>query len=597
MTPEQPSVRLDELLAHAGWVRGLAGSLVRDPAAADDLAQETLVAAWKRPPSADRPVRPWLAGVVRNLARQWWRGEGRRQRREASAAENERPLPGPDELASRLETQQRLAALVAELDEPLRGTVILRYYESLSSAEIARRQGVPAGTVRWRLKKAMDLLRERLDREHDGDRAAWIALVAPLAEGLGAPPLTGTAPSPAASATAAGVTGGLLAMATTTKLAIGGAVVVLAAVGMMTVSSPDVEDDGAGAAMEVAETDPVDLRGKIAEDPAVVEESADAATAAPEVEATETADAALEPVRLRARFVDEEGRTLAGAWLRSRTKSIALQAKGDSEGVVSIDVTVPEKVCTLYLEAGGLARATTQLAETTVAGANLDLGDITLVPGGTVSGRVVDGNGDAVPDAWVGVSHRDFAAVDAHNGRLRGFDNLVGGAHAFSDAVGVFRLEGAPAGLQRLWAGKDGWRAAPADAVEVRAGEETVDIVVTLGREMPADFVDVRVVDPSGAPVPHADLRFKVKGENFTQSSSNVTDEQGRFRVPLHMPGTVSVSASHPDDTWGPAGEEDIEPSSEEVVLRLVEPRYMSMNVRTPSGEPIMDVMHNVVVD
>ena len=46
-----------------------------------------------------------------------------------------------------------------ELDEPYRTTLLLRYGEMLSSVEIARRQQVPAGTVRWRLKSAVDRLR------------------------------------------------------------------------------------------------------------------------------------------------------------------------------------------------------------------------------------------------------------------------------------------------------------------------------------------------------------------------------------------------------------------------------------------------------
>ena len=48
MSEHAPNVRIDDLLAHAGWVRGLALSLVRDPGAADDLVQETWLAAMRR---------------------------------------------------------------------------------------------------------------------------------------------------------------------------------------------------------------------------------------------------------------------------------------------------------------------------------------------------------------------------------------------------------------------------------------------------------------------------------------------------------------------------------------------------------------------
>jgi DNA-directed RNA polymerase specialized sigma24 family protein len=52
MTPPPDT---EALLAHAGWVRGLALQLVRDAAEAEDLAQDTLVAALEHPPQ--RPSR------------------------------------------------------------------------------------------------------------------------------------------------------------------------------------------------------------------------------------------------------------------------------------------------------------------------------------------------------------------------------------------------------------------------------------------------------------------------------------------------------------------------------------------------------------
>ena len=70
MDADPRSVSVDELLVHAGWIRGLASRLVKDTAAADDLVQRTWLAAMKRPPAAGRPVRAWLATVLRNLLRQ-----------------------------------------------------------------------------------------------------------------------------------------------------------------------------------------------------------------------------------------------------------------------------------------------------------------------------------------------------------------------------------------------------------------------------------------------------------------------------------------------------------------------------------------------
>src|SRR5262245_60908672 len=141
------------LLEHSTWVRRLAGSLVRDDALAEDLTQEAWLAALRHPPTAGLPARPWLAQVLRNLVRMHVRGS-RRQKERESRTDSPPDAQGlaPEQLVERVELQRLLAGLVVELEEPLRSTVLLRYYEGLDSSEIAARQGVPAGTVRWRLK-------------------------------------------------------------------------------------------------------------------------------------------------------------------------------------------------------------------------------------------------------------------------------------------------------------------------------------------------------------------------------------------------------------------------------------------------------------
>lgn len=176
---------LATLLQHSGWVRHLAGSLLRNDALADDLAQETWVAALAHPPTPGLPVRPWLAQVLRNLIRMRFRSERRRQGRETQEGEGAlgsgRHLDSPEQLVARVDLQRLLGDHVLALPEPFRSTLLLRFYEGLSAAEIAARQEVPAGTVRWRLKTGLDRLRESLDRAHHGDRRAWQSLVAPLA--------------------------------------------------------------------------------------------------------------------------------------------------------------------------------------------------------------------------------------------------------------------------------------------------------------------------------------------------------------------------------------------------------------------------------
>jgi RNA polymerase sigma-70 factor (ECF subfamily) len=181
------------LLEHSTWVRRLARTLVRDEALADDLAQETWLVALRHPPEDGRPPRPWLSEVMRNLVRMRVRGERRRAAREqAMQAESESQVDAR-QLVEQVETQRMLAGLVVTLEEPYRTTILLRYHEGLSAADIAARQKVPPGTVRWRLKQGLDRLRVELDQRHGGERARWQLAMAPLAKipsGSGAAAMT-----------------------------------------------------------------------------------------------------------------------------------------------------------------------------------------------------------------------------------------------------------------------------------------------------------------------------------------------------------------------------------------------------------------------
>src|SRR5262245_25160389 len=75
-----PEHRIESLLLHDGFVRALARSLLADRHAADDVAQETWVAALERGDAAASLPR-WLAGVVKHLAGKVRRSEHRRERR------------------------------------------------------------------------------------------------------------------------------------------------------------------------------------------------------------------------------------------------------------------------------------------------------------------------------------------------------------------------------------------------------------------------------------------------------------------------------------------------------------------------------------
>ena len=210
----QPGFTLDakRLGRHARALRRLAFALVRDDDQAEDLVQETWMATLRSPPDPDRPLRPWLFEVLRNLARAGHRADTRRRRREqAFTAEAEAEAPSPEPALSRAQLARQVAELVMALDEPLRSTVILRYVEGRSAIDIARDQNIPAATVRSRALDGLQRIRAELDRRHGGDRRAWRLALLPLAGSGGSP---GLARSPLTAATGplgAGLTAAVLA--------------------------------------------------------------------------------------------------------------------------------------------------------------------------------------------------------------------------------------------------------------------------------------------------------------------------------------------------------------------------------------------------
>lgn len=165
---------LGQLEGSLEGLRALARSLVHGDADADDLLQDAAVAALEHPPRNDDDetgragsVRGWLAAVVRNRWRMDRRSAARRAAREQVAALEHASGTGAGTAEAGLDRAralERLSAALVALDEPFRTTVIRRYLDGQTAAQIARALGVPAGTVRWRLKTGLARLRAHLDQ-------------------------------------------------------------------------------------------------------------------------------------------------------------------------------------------------------------------------------------------------------------------------------------------------------------------------------------------------------------------------------------------------------------------------------------------------
>jgi RNA polymerase sigma-70 factor, ECF subfamily len=135
--------------------------IVHDSAAAEDIAQEAMLAAVRALDGFDRrrPFRPWLHRIVVNRSLDWLRTRQRRPEVSGElAAGAEAPAPG-DEMSADLMTALRA------LDPDQRALVVLRHVLGYRSSELARMLGLPPATVRTRLARALDKLRSLLEGE------------------------------------------------------------------------------------------------------------------------------------------------------------------------------------------------------------------------------------------------------------------------------------------------------------------------------------------------------------------------------------------------------------------------------------------------
>ena len=135
--------------------------------AAEDLASATFATAyanWERFDQA-RPVRPWLYGIAANLVRHHWRAERRMLR--AYERTGVDPLLGSDdESISRVDASARLrqlAAALAALGPQEREILLLHAWAELSDSEIAAALALPVGTVKSRLHRTREQLRNRAE--------------------------------------------------------------------------------------------------------------------------------------------------------------------------------------------------------------------------------------------------------------------------------------------------------------------------------------------------------------------------------------------------------------------------------------------------
>lgn len=498
----------EALLAEADWLRRLARGLVRDAHAAAEIEQETWLAALRaRPAARAAELRAWLTVVARNFARRARRDAALRGTHEPRGAREER-REGPDEFVARVELQRRLAEELLALDEASRGVLVLRYFDELSSVEIAERLSITHDAARQRLARALAKLRERLDRGNAGGRAGWMAALLPLAHGP-----------------KAAIPGGLILMGTKTKLV---AALALAALAIWIWKGPLSPGPQQPEPPKIAGGTPDAPSGH--EPPAEPVSALDAAasTAREPVLVPTPESRAADPAPqnvLRGIVLDPTDRPVEGARIvasssvsydyqtldlviagRSQT---AGEARSGADGRFELTLD-PARAYQLAVDRRGFAQATLgrrRTGETVV---------VHLPHAAAIEGRVTQGAANA-PIA--GASVRCF---------LRGNDSRDGARFeqsTLTDAQGHYLIDTLPPGILFLEVHASGWPSPGWIEVHPEAGR-------TITRDVHVDattWYTGRVLDArTRAPIEGAQL-----GTIWVLKNTVRSDAAGAFRLPL----------------------------------------------------------------
>jgi len=157
----------EERLAECGPLAyRVARGVLRNSAEAEDVAQESLLRAYRRfDRLRDRTVfRAWLVRIVYRLSLDRVRAAKRREERETlwSAPERQPSTPTAEDLAASSEFQAHLDRALDELPEKLRLVLLLAAMEGHTIDEIAALLAIPVGTVKSRIFVARKQLAEKL---------------------------------------------------------------------------------------------------------------------------------------------------------------------------------------------------------------------------------------------------------------------------------------------------------------------------------------------------------------------------------------------------------------------------------------------------
>ncbi len=135
-----------------------------DAALAEELAQDVMVTVWHKSAQFD-PARAslstWIFTIARNRRIDYFRRARRPEPEDLDWGASEEPDAA--DIYQTAEETRRLGAALSTLPEPQRALIERAYYGDLSHSEIAAQTGLPLGTIKSRIRLALERLRQNMN--------------------------------------------------------------------------------------------------------------------------------------------------------------------------------------------------------------------------------------------------------------------------------------------------------------------------------------------------------------------------------------------------------------------------------------------------
>ncbi|MEM9379980.1 MAG: sigma-70 family RNA polymerase sigma factor [Planctomycetota bacterium] len=497
----------DEWIAeHGRFLRRVARALLTDETLVDDAVQD----AWVEALAVAPPRNPggWLVHVTRRMAARARRTAADRRGREQVVARPE-SLPATDAVVAQAEIVRRVAALVSELPDPFRQTLLLRFWEGLPPRVVAARLRVPVATVRSRTRRALERLRADLNASRGSEPTDWRESLAVLA----GPAALGLHPRSAPVVHVLGAT----AMKSK-HLVLLLMVLLVATIGVLI-----VEVDRSGSAGEPSDGPVVERPVQLARAPAPVIATGPTAARSPLNPEPGAVAATARPFFLvRVVDLDDAPVPRAHVFAGDDPDSMHLVGATDEEGRLAVDRTAGPRW--VAASEGSWARSPffpAPPAEGSTITLQLALRGVPLEV------RVTREDGDPVEGARVRAGREeevDYRLPGGATGRTAPW------TLERTDDRGIARFTGLRPGWLRVRVDAEGSAPTTAFATLELGTEPSIDVTLRGGFTVAG-----RIVDERGRPVGGAVVR-RGSGE-----PSTVTDEGGRYRLGPVDPGKVTV--------------------------------------------------------